>query len=214
MWASSPGLASKHLLLRICRRIPRCIALLLARFAPQLQEINPRFADLRKRKTTIPADTGFILPAVADGSRFHALCRKIAFLRRFQQEFGRSQGRTGGNEARKRQVLCRFGPLRLSRAPTHPTMASSPIPPPHSSPSGSTRGPLAACAGLRKGPRVRPEGDATVLEAIVACTNYTPRVLEGKEELTLSILSPPHPLHATIPPSPRQSAVMTSGWAG
>ena len=141
MWASSPGLASKHLLLRICRRIPRCITTLLARFAPQLQEMNPGFADLTKRKTRIPSNTGFILPAVADGSRFHALCRKIAFSRRFRQEFGRSQGRTGGNGARKRQVLCRFGPARL---------VPCTIPLPAASPSGPTRAPLAACAGLRK----------------------------------------------------------------
>ena len=173
MWASSSGLASKHLLLRICRRIPRCITTLLARFAPQLQEMNPRFADLIKRKTRIPPNTGFILPAVADGSRFHALCLKIAFSRRFRQEFGRSQGRTGGNGARKRQVLCRFGPagaLHHSSSPPHL-------------------------------PRVEPEGNSIILEATVACTNSpTPRCREIAKNLTLSLLSPPPSPHATIPP--------------
>lgn len=57
--------------------------------AQKLQEMNPRFADIGKRKTMNPVNIGFILHAVAQWPRFHAICFKNAFSRRFRQELGR-----------------------------------------------------------------------------------------------------------------------------
>ncbi len=192
MWASSPGLAPNHLLLRICRRIPRCITTLLARLAPQLQEMNPRFADLIKRKTRIPSNTGFILPAVAQWSRFHALCRK--------SHFHEGSGKNSGDHKAEQQVMGRekgrfcavLGLLFVpcTNPPNHGVISNSSSPPPSLGldPRATRR-----LRRIEKGSRVRPEGDAAVLEAIVACTNYTPRVLEGSKEFAYP--SYPRPTH-------------------
>jgi hypothetical protein len=154
MWASSPGLASKHLLLRICRRIPRCITTLLARFAPQLQEMNPGFADLIKRKTRIPSNTGFILPAVADGSRFHALCRKIAFYE--------GSGKNSGDHKAEQEVMGREKG-RFCAVLGLPGWCPAPFLLPTASPSGRARGKLGnigSNSGMHQLPNPTVSGDS------------------------------------------------------